>query len=242
MKKFGRTLILCMSVILFGACSESTDDLTMQEVQTRLDQSTNEVDRYEIDMVLTVLAKDMSRGEQKQVNKGKVQYIEKESPDFHASYITTTDGEPNDAKAEVYKKDNIILTNENGGDWEDISGQVTDEELLSVQYAKMIENLRKVKDELAMKEKEDSYILTYSGNSQDVYKVFKDSFNMSFTGVDSTNISSDLEVVIDKDTMRMKDFNYEAVGKNPTQSVTISVELGYGQVNEVEEIELPKLN
>ncbi|MEK4023746.1 DUF6612 family protein [Sporosarcina sp. FSL W7-1283] len=241
MKSISRLLMLVLSAIVLSACAESADNLTMQEVQTRLDQSPEELKSYEIDMALTVLAKDMAKGEQKQVNKGKIQYVDKESPDFHASYVTTTDGQLNDTKAEVYKKAEVVLANENGGRWEDVSGQYTEEELLNVQYEKVIDRLGEVKEELAMKEKDNEYIFTYDGNDQDFYKVFQELFNMSFKGVDSSNIASKLEVKIAKDHMRLKEFHYEAEGKNPTQSVTISVDLNYGKVNEAEEIMLPEV-
>ncbi|MEV9640753.1 hypothetical protein ABZ756_08630 [Mammaliicoccus sciuri] len=117
MKSISRLLMLVLSAIVLSACAESADNLTMQEVQTRLDQSPEELKSYEIDMALTVLAKDMAKGEQKQVNKGKIQYVDKESPDFHASYVTTTDGQPNDTKAEVYKKQKLywLMKTEEGG-------------------------------------------------------------------------------------------------------------------------------
>ncbi|GKV67391.1 MULTISPECIES: DUF6612 family protein [unclassified Sporosarcina] len=239
MKKYSKGLLLLLSVVLLAACSESADQLTMDEVENRMDQSVEEMDNYEIDLALKVLAKDMEKGEQKQVNRGKIQYIDKESPEFHASYVTTTDGQSNDFTSEVYRKDNIVLTNENGGDWQDVSGKYSEEELMNAQYDKLVASLREVSDELAMKEKDKEYILTYAGNDQELYKVFQKQFNISFSGVDSSNIHSTLEAKITKDHMRLKEFQYEAEGKNPMQSVTITVNLEYGKVGEVEEIVLP---
>jgi hypothetical protein len=94
-----------------------------------------------------------------------------------------------------------------------------------------------VEGELATDETENR--LVYEGDSQKVFNAFKKTLSISFRSIQPETASSQLEVRLDTKSSMMKGFYYTVTGMEKGQTETISYQLKYHRMNEVEGIDIP---
>ncbi|SDL05696.1 DUF6612 family protein [Lacicoccus qingdaonensis] len=126
-----------------------------------------------------------------------------------------------------------------GDDWVETTESMNIESLFFVTYDSTLNSLAELSGQLTKEETDDSYLFTYEGSNQSVYKAFQSLLGFEFGALDTSEIYSDLEVEVDKEDHVVEYIAYEASGEDEQGEYSMNGDVEFTSFNEVEEIELP---
>ncbi|WNQ12240.1 hypothetical protein MJA45_04095 [Paenibacillus aurantius] len=240
MRRMVGVTLAALALLTTAACGSNAKELPKEEAVAAMAEKADKAANYQVKLRLTAQVKSGSLVQSEETVEGAVEYIAKEDPDLHSSYVTTNKGSGKQGKTELYKQGKLILSNENEQGWKDVSARLQKEELLKATHADLVEALRKIESELSVEPREEGYSLSYSGESGNVYEAFKKPFTINFKGVDQSQVHSDLKTIVDKETLFIRELHYEATANNAAQTVTLRVDLSYDQFNKINEVSIPQ--
>ena len=126
-----------------------------------------------------------------------------------------------------------------GDEWVETTESMNIESLFFVTYESTLNSLSDLSGQLIKEETDDSYLFTYEGSNQSVYKAFQSLLGFEFGALDTSEIYSDLEVEVDKEDHVLKYIAYEASGEDDQGEYSMNGDVEFTSFNEVEDIELP---
>lgn len=126
-----------------------------------------------------------------------------------------------------------------GDDWVETTESMNIESLFFVTYESTLNSLSELSGQLTKEETDDSYLFTYEGSNQSVYKAFQSLLGFEFGALDTSEIYSDLEVEVDKEDHVLEYIAYEASGEDAEGEYSMNGDVEFTSFNEVEDIELP---
>lgn len=126
-----------------------------------------------------------------------------------------------------------------GDDWVETTESMNIESLFFVTYESTLNSLSELSGQLSKEETDDSYLFTYEGSNQSVYKAFQSLLGFEFGALDTSEIYSDLEVEVDKKDHLVEYIAYEASGEDEEGEYSMNGDVEFTSFNEVEDIELP---
>lgn len=126
-----------------------------------------------------------------------------------------------------------------GDDWVETTESMNIESLFFVTYESTLNSLSELSGQLSKEETDDSYLFTYEGSNQSVYKAFQSLLGFEFGALDTSEIYSDLEVEVDKEDHLVEYIAYEASGEDEEGEYSMNGDVEFTSFNEVEDIELP---
>lgn len=126
-----------------------------------------------------------------------------------------------------------------GEEWVETTESMNIESLFFVTYESTLNSLSDLSGQLTKEETDDSYLFSYEGSNQSVYKAFQSLLGFEFGALDTSEIYSDLEVEVDKEDHVLEYIAYEASGEDEQGEYSMNGDVEFTSFNEVEDIELP---
>ena len=155
------------------------------------------------------------------------------------------DGDPPDLmlksnnEARTVAKDGEIYIYTGEG-WVEATESMNIESLFLVTYESTVSSLENLSGNLEQEESEESYVFTYEGTNQAVFREFEDLLGFGFGAMDTSNVHSDLRVSVDKEDYLLQSIDYEASGEDEQGEYTLSGDVAFTNFNDVDTIELPE--
>lgn len=195
----------------------------------------SEVDSYEMDVEIGVETPD---GKQ-ETTLGKVKVADFDMPEMYAVYEKMPEvvSQENTSVLEYYQAGERLVINLGDGWTNESTEDITANDLPSVRYMDIVQMLREIEGELDIADARNWLI--YEGDSQKVFEEFSKTLSISFRDIQPESARSRLEVRLDDKTSMMNSFYYIVTGKEKGQTETISYQLKYHRMNEVEGIDIP---
>lgn len=238
--KIGLWMLTFLLLVTGCQAKDDHERKTDEEVLSALLGTISEVDSYEADVEISVTTSMNGKGEQTETTTGKITVADFDSPEMHALYDrspTATNGSSS-ASFEYYQAGERIVLNRGEG-WENTSGEgLSADDLPSVRYEPIVQSIKNVRNEVATDEEQDHYRVTYRGDSRTLFKEFKSTFSVAFHSIQPDHIESDLNVVVDQKSLRMKEFRYSVTGREGENTETVTYRIVYHRINEVDGISI----
>lgn len=159
--------------------------------------------------------------------------------------VAFKDGDPPDLllksndEARTVAKDGLIYIYTGEG-WVEATESMNIESLFLVTYESTVSSLENLSGNLEQEESEESYVFTYEGTNQAVFREFEDLLGFGFGAMDTSNVHSDLRVSVDKEDYLLQSIDYEASGEDEQGEYTLSGDVAFTNFNDVDTIELPE--
>lgn len=233
MKKVTLFFITIILLIVLGACSK---DLTKEELISEMNEQADEVENYHtiIDFEVEATSGDE---ENKSIAKTDTDVIE--STDELAGTVTSEQaGEQ--MNMEFYLTKDDAIANMDGTGWESVPNepdQILDDKAYYKHIRKMIDTIR---DDLDMELKDDAYVLTFKGKSQDVFDAFEGPYHLSVNGIGEDEMEHDVIIKINKETFHIEHVENILTGESNQGKLVISVKHDYSDIGDIKSIKIPE--
>ncbi|GAB3057828.1 hypothetical protein ACFOU0_03555 [Salinicoccus sesuvii] len=137
-------------------------------------------------------------------------------------------------------KDGTTFYN-NGTDWIDISDSINVSQLYHVTYKNAVLSFADIKSELELEETDDELIYTLQGKSDAVFETFEALFAVEFGNIDTSQLTNDVEIIVDKQDSLIRSMAYDAEGEDAEGTYELSGEVTFTSFNDIGEIALPEM-
>ncbi len=139
------------------------------------------------------------------------------------------------------ENDEILLFKE--GEWTDASSQYSTEEMVNGIYSNAYDMISQMSDLLEVQEAEDYYVLYYSGNDQSVFDIYKEKFNIEFTGPENDGIKTGMVAFINKETGVLESVKMKASSTGSEEELVMIGTLNYTEYGalDAKDIERPDI-
>lgn len=236
MKKWLVFIFILIFTMIASAC-RSADSLSKEEVIAEVNQQISQVENYQTTAELSIVVTDVASENMIESDEGsmKADIIE---PTLESS------GEMTDATGtkKYYSTNDAFYVQMNGDPWQ--VGAENDQPLNNdFSFYKIIAQIIiDVEDEedVQMEEDDNSYIFTFSGKSESIYKAFEDPFALSLTGATPDEMQQDMMIAVDKETFYVQQVKNSFAVEKGGDKLVISVEQAYDHINEIDEISIPE--
>jgi|SRR5690625_674193 len=204
---------------------EEAPDGTDQETIDRIVEKAGEVDSYEAAVDL----------------EGAVDG----SPYTLNAEVAFKDGNPPDLLLKSNNEARTVATDGSiyiysGEHWVEATESMNIESLFLVTYESTVSSLENLSGNLSQEESDESYVFTYEGTNQAVFREFEDLLGFGFGAMDTSGVHSDLRVAVDKEDYLLQSIDYEASGEDEQGEYSLSGDVAFTNFNDVDTIELPE--
>lgn len=167
--------------------------------------------------------------------------IEEESLNAEADIIN---GEPPQLRLKSGGEDRTISRDGqtyfyNGEDWVNVSDSVDANLLYSVTYGQAVGSLQSIFAYMTAEEEDGKIIYKYNGNDEEVYRNLEALVQVNFGQVTLETVESNIEYVVDEESMLLEEINFDVEGTDAEGSFTLEGETTFSHFNNIDEIELP---
>lgn len=231
-------LLLVMSFLLI-ACSPKKS-LTKDEIAKNVLDNIGQVQQYHVQINLNSSIKDLKNDIMTQDNEtfSDITIDEKTMDSFgkiHSKNIDIVLDE------EYYSIDENAYLKVDGGNWEDVSAQQAEyfhhTDSFYTNLTPIVEIMSKMGD---LEETNNTFVLTFSGKSVDVYQSFEAPYNLQFGSVEPQDIQQDIEVIIEKENFLIRSIKNQLTTQVSDNDLTIFIKQLYEHFNELEDFDIPQ--
>jgi len=227
-------LFILSSILLFvlGACSK---ELSKEEVISEMNDHADEVENYHtlVDFEVTAV-----NGDEENKSVAKTETDVMESTNEIAGTVNSKQGDVKTTVEYYITKDYAVGYMEGSG-WQQIPNepnQFLDEKAYYNEIRKMVDSIR---NDLEMELKDDQYVFTFQGMSQDIYDAFESPYHLQVTGVDEDEMDHDVIIKVNQDTFYIEHVENILTGESDQGKLTISIKHNYTDFGNIESIEIP---
>lgn len=231
--------LLLFIPLLLVACSP-TKNLSKDEITSQVLENEEKVQQYRTEINLNTSIEDMSDGVMTQDNKTYSDITINEATmdsfgEIHSESLQATLDE------EYYSIDTHAFIKVNDAQWEDVSSQQAEyfhhTDSFYGNLTPVVEIMSKMGE---LEETSDSFVLTFSGQSVDVYQAFETPYNLQFGVVEPKDINQEVEVVIDKDSFFINSIQNTLNSELSGSDLTIFIKQAYDHSVSDDEFSIPQ--
>ena len=233
MKKYFYVFILIAIVLILPACvgKESKEDVIDQ-----VDEKADEVEKYYTDLNLTV-----------KTSNATGQVINESESNLKVNLNEKTlesSGEriQNNQKLKYYSTKDATYAKTNNGNWQNITNQEENFRKTKSFYPNIAKILTDLKDseDVEMEEKDDKFIFTFKGKSEEVFKAFEYPYSLTVTGVNKEDVEHDFKMIVDRDTYYIDEVKNKVRAEKEGSELIIRIDQTYDKINAIDPIKIPQ--
>lgn len=232
-------LILLIIPFLLVACS-SSKGLSKDEIAIAVTENQENIEVYNIHINLDTTIKDLSTDTPSQENTtfSDITINEDSMDSFGEIDSKSLDVELIQLHYSIGNQAYMKLNDEK---WQDLSSKQEDyfhhTDSFYTNLTPIVDVLSKMGD---LEETKDEYILTFSGESADVYHAFQKPYNVQFGTVEPKDVHQDVVVLIDKDTLFLNSVENTMSAEISGQALEIYIKQEYIEINHDVDFEIPE--
>lgn len=232
MRKYGVFSFIIFISLILAACGgkESKEDV-IDSVKEHMD----EVEEYyiEFDLGFTVYVD----GELFDESLSSLEVTMNEKT-LENSGVSVQNGE----KLEHYSTKEETYAQYNDTGWQDVTAQEDDFKNLDASYEDIAQILIDLKDieDLEMEKDDDTFVFTFTGENEDVFKAFEKPYNLEVQGADVKDLEHDFTIVVNSETYFIEEIESDMSVEEANEKLEIAISHTYDKINDIDDIEIPE--
>lgn len=230
MKKSSYIFMMIAIALILTACGKESKE----DVINSIEENAGDVETYHTEATLKIAAFE---NDQVVDESEAVLNIDMVEDTVDSSGEMIQDGE----KMNYYSTEDGTYVQMSGGSWEDLTAQEENFKQSDMVYESIAQIVIDLKDEedFEMEEKDDTFVFTFQGKSQEVYDALEDPYQLSIAGAETKDVEHDLTVTVDSETYYVERLTNEMVVEVDNEKLEISIDHSYDTFNEIDAIEVP---
>lgn len=222
-------MMIAIALILTACGKESKED-----VINSIEENAGDVETYHTEATLNIAAFE---NDQVVDESEAVLNIDMIEDTVESSGEMIQDGE----KMNYYSTEDATYVQVSGGSWEDLTAQEENFKQSEMVYESIAQIVIDLKDEedFEMEEKDDTFVFTFQGKSQEVYDALEGPYQLSIAGAETKDVEHDLTITVDSETYFVEKVTNEMVVEVDHEKLEISIDHSYDKFNEIDAIEVP---
>lgn len=231
LRKYGLFSLLMFIALILAACGSESKEDVIDSVKEHMDEVESYETELDLDITVSVDGDVFDQG----LSHLKVAMNEKT---LENSGVATQE----DQKIEYYSTKDATYAQVNDMGWEDATAQEDQYKVLESDYKSVAQVLVDLKDveDLEMEKEDDTFVFTFTGKSEDVFKAMEPPYNLEVEGAEIKDIEHDLTIIVDSETYYIEEINSDMSVEVESEKLEIVIAHSYNKFNEIDEVEIPE--